>query len=97
MDVSIIILGVPNVFSVSVFGSSSSRHWHCHYIDWQGVGVTWLFCLATDNTNHYSIDNLRLRTLYLFVLCFSFSTCTAQRPVRYSEPVAHAHCVLRDF
>ena len=41
-------------------------HRHCHYTDWRGVGVTWLFCLATDNTNQYSIINTRLRRYISF-------------------------------
>ena len=60
-----------------------------------------MFCLATDNNNPYSICNTASAdAIFLYSISLSISlslsTCTDQRPVRYSEPVAHAHCVLRD-
>ena len=44
--------------------------------------------MATDNNTTYIVDSRVFLTLYL-VLLFSFSTCTGQRLVRYSEPAAH--------
>ena len=56
---------------------------HSHYTDWQGVGVTWCICLATEHKQPYSIDNTASAdaiSLYLFLSLHlhGSASCTLQ-------------------